>query len=118
VNEARLDAVEAWIGESRRWLLDGLRLGRIDVAKANRAMCAADKLLYRIERGRERISQYLISPQLAGSRKPPRLSPPMKRGAPPEEHIGAPEGSCSLQGSGTNSPYGIRSWTRRMTAAS
>jgi len=26
--------------------------------------------------------------------------------------------SCTLQGSGTNSPYGIRSWTRRMTAAS
>src|SRR5262249_18307531 len=43
VNDAKLDAVEAWIGESRRWLLDGLRLGRIDVAKANRAMCAADK---------------------------------------------------------------------------
>jgi hypothetical protein len=35
--------------------LDGLRLGRIDVAKANRAMCAADKLLYQIERVRERI---------------------------------------------------------------
>jgi len=43
VNDAKLDAVEAWIGESRRWLLDGLRLGRIDVAKANRAMCAADR---------------------------------------------------------------------------
>src|SRR6516225_7830794 len=55
VNDAKLDAVEAWIGESRRWLLDGLRLGRIDVAKANRAMCAADKLLYQIERVRERI---------------------------------------------------------------
>ena len=27
VNDARLDAVEEWIGESRRWLLDGLRLG-------------------------------------------------------------------------------------------
>ena len=25
VNDAKLDAVEAWIGESRRWLLDGLR---------------------------------------------------------------------------------------------
>jgi len=55
VNDAKLDAVEAWIGESRRRLLDGLRLGRIDVAKANRAMCAADKLLYQIERVRERI---------------------------------------------------------------
>ena len=55
VNDAKLDAVEAWIGESRRWLLDGLRLGRIDVAKANRAMCAADNLLYQIERVRERI---------------------------------------------------------------
>ncbi len=55
VNDAKLDAVEAWIGESRRWLLDDLRLGRIDVAKANRAMCAADTLLYRIERVRERI---------------------------------------------------------------
>jgi hypothetical protein len=55
VNDAKLDGVEAWIGESRRWLLDGLRLGRIDVAKANRAMCAADNLLYRIERVRERI---------------------------------------------------------------
>ena len=55
INDAKLDAVEAWIGESRRWLLDGLRLGRIDVAKANRAMCAADNLLYRIERVRERI---------------------------------------------------------------
>ena len=52
VNDAKLDAC---IGESRRWLLDGLRLGRIDVAKANRAMCAADNLLYRIERVRERI---------------------------------------------------------------
>src|SRR6516225_10143412 len=50
VNEARLDAVEAWIGESRQWLLAGLRQGRIDVAKANRAMWAADELLYRIER--------------------------------------------------------------------
>ena len=66
VNEGgRLDAVEAWIGESRRWLLDGLRLGRIDVAKANRAMCAADNLLYRIERAREKASQYLIPPQWA-----------------------------------------------------
>ena len=55
VNDAKLDAVAAWIGESRRWLLDGLRLGRIDVAKANRAMCAADKLLCQIERVRERI---------------------------------------------------------------
>src|SRR5262249_21546280 len=55
VNEARLDAVEAWIGESRQWLLAGLRQGRIDVAKANRAMWAADELLYRIERVRERI---------------------------------------------------------------
>ena len=55
VNDAKLDAVEAWIGESRRWLSDGLRQGRIDVAKANRAMCEADKLLYRIERVRERI---------------------------------------------------------------
>ena len=53
VNDAKLDAVEAWIGESR--LLDGLRLGRIDVAKANRTMWAADKLLYQIERVRERI---------------------------------------------------------------
>src|SRR5262249_60671290 len=40
VNDAKLEAVEAWIGESRRWLLDGLRLGRIDVAKANRATLA------------------------------------------------------------------------------
>ena len=48
VNDARL-------GESRQWLLAGLRQGRIDVAKANRAMCAADKLLCRIERVRERI---------------------------------------------------------------
>ena len=55
VNEARLNAVEAWIGESRQWLLAGLRQGRIDVAKANRAMWAADELLYRIERVRERI---------------------------------------------------------------
>ena len=55
VNDARLDAVEEWIGESRRWLLDGLRLGRIDVAKGSRAMCAADTLLYLIERVRERI---------------------------------------------------------------
>ena len=55
VNDARLDAVEAWIGESRQWLLAGLRQGRIDVAKANRAMCAADKLLCRIERVKERI---------------------------------------------------------------
>ena len=54
VNDARLDAVEAWIGESRQWLLAGLRQGRID-AKANRAMCAADNLLCRIERVRERI---------------------------------------------------------------
>src|SRR5262245_2224911 len=53
VNETRLE--EAWIGESRQWLLAGLRQGRIDVAKANRAMCAADKLLYRLERGRERM---------------------------------------------------------------
>jgi hypothetical protein len=45
VNDAKLEAVEAWIGESRRWLLYGLRQGRIDVAKANRAMCEADKLL-------------------------------------------------------------------------
>ena len=35
VNDAKLDAVEAWIGESRQWLLAGLRQGRIDVAKAN-----------------------------------------------------------------------------------
>ena len=55
VNDAKLDAVEAWIGESRQWLLAGLRLGRIDVAKANRAMCAADTLLYLTERVRERI---------------------------------------------------------------
>jgi hypothetical protein len=55
VNDARLDAVEEWIGESRQWLLAGLRQGRIDVAKANRAVCEADKLLYRIERVRERI---------------------------------------------------------------
>ena len=55
VNDARLDAVEEWIGESRQWLLAGLRQGCIDVAKANRAMCEADKLLYRIERARERI---------------------------------------------------------------
>ena len=55
VNEARLDAVEAWIGENRQWLLAGLRQGRIDVAKANRAMWAADELLYQIERVRERI---------------------------------------------------------------
>ena len=55
VNDAKLDAVEAWIGESRQWLLAGLRQGHIDVAKANRAMCAADKLLCRIERVRERI---------------------------------------------------------------
>jgi len=47
--------VEEWIGESRQWLLAGLRQGCIDVAKANRAMCEADKLLYRIERARERI---------------------------------------------------------------
>ena len=40
VNDAKLDAVEAWIGENRRWLLDGLRLARIDVANANRAMPA------------------------------------------------------------------------------
>ena len=65
VNDARLDAVEAWIGESRQWLLAGLRQGRIDVAKANRAMCAADNLLYRIERAREKASQYLIPPQWA-----------------------------------------------------
>ena len=45
VNEATFDAVEAWIGESRQWLLAGLRQGGIDVAKANRAMWAADKLL-------------------------------------------------------------------------
>jgi len=55
VNDARLDAVEEWVGESRQWLLAGLRQGCIDVAKANRAMCEADKLLYRIERARERI---------------------------------------------------------------
>src|SRR5262249_34650797 len=55
VNDARLDAGEEWIGESRRWLLDGLRLGSIDVAKANRAMWAADTLLYLIEKVRERI---------------------------------------------------------------
>ena len=55
VNEARLDAVEALIGENRQWLLAGPRQGRIDVAKANRAMWAADELLYRIDRVRERI---------------------------------------------------------------
>jgi hypothetical protein len=30
VRAARLDAVEEWIGESRQWLLAGLRQGRID----------------------------------------------------------------------------------------
>jgi len=45
VNEATFDAVEAWIGESRQWLLAGPRQGGIDVAKANRPMWAADKLL-------------------------------------------------------------------------
>ena len=55
IYDARLDDVEEWIGESRQGLLAGLRQGRIDVAKANRAMCEADKLLYRIERVRERI---------------------------------------------------------------
>jgi len=65
VNDAGLDAVEAWIGESRRWLLDGLRLGRIDVAKANRAMWAADNPLYRIVKSKGPDSQYLIPPQWA-----------------------------------------------------
>jgi ABC-type amino acid transport substrate-binding protein len=59
--EARLYAVEKWIGESWQWLLAGLRQGRIDVAKANRAMWAADKLLYRIERVKGADSQYLIT---------------------------------------------------------
>ena len=34
VNDAKLDTVEAWIGESRRWLLDGLRPVYIDAERS------------------------------------------------------------------------------------
>src|SRR5262249_57864987 len=40
-NDANPDAVEAWVGESRRRASDGPPLRRIPVAKANHATCAA-----------------------------------------------------------------------------
>src|SRR5262244_2861242 len=62
VNDARLDAVEEWIGESRQWLLAGLRQRRIDVAKANR--CGRQASLPD-RKGKGADSQYLIPPQWA-----------------------------------------------------
>ena len=65
VNDAKLDAVEVWIGESRRGLLDGLRLRTYRCCKSEPSHVCGRYASLPDRKGKGADSQYLIPPHWA-----------------------------------------------------